>query len=588
MKRVHIILLALISILAFNCQQEIKIDLNNPGNPTAPAPITATLQGNIIDENDQPAMGVTVKVGSKSAITDAKGYFRIPGAALDKNLSLVTAEKSGYFTAYRTFSATSGVNYVAIKLIPQQLSGTITSSSGGEVTLTNGAKISLPADAVVKSGGSSYSGTINVFAALIDPTANDITLTIPGSFTGQNTNGSRGVLTSYGMIAVELRSTAGEKLQIKTGSSATLTMPIPATMAATAPATIPLWYIDEQTGLWKEEGSASKNGNNYVGQVKHFSFWNCDAFNNAVLISMTLRTNENIPVVHAQVKLTRPNGNFSYGWTDSLGQVSGYVPSNEVLNMKVMSPYPCTDIIHSQNIGPFTQNTNLGVIIVNAASSPSLITISGRLLNCSAVPVTNGVALITYNNTVRYAAVNSSGVFTTTLLICSSGPSTCEIVGIDNGAQQQGPLTPITLVSPTTNAGDISACGTSAIQFINFNLDGTNYSINTSTPGDSITSNTVDSTTSVYVYMNGFRASPATNITLSYSAPSATPGTYPIGFMYVQNMLAQFTGSSNVVVTTFPTVVGGYHEGTFSAQFVDAQNPGPTHTITGSYRIRRQ
>jgi hypothetical protein len=34
-------------------------------------------------------------------------------------------------------------------------------------------------------------------------------------------------LTSYGMMAVELQSTAGERLQLKSGSTATLTSPIP-------------------------------------------------------------------------------------------------------------------------------------------------------------------------------------------------------------------------------------------------------------------------------------------------------------------------------------------------------------------------
>jgi hypothetical protein len=28
--------------------------------------------------------------------------------------------------------------------------------------------------------------------------------------------------------------------------------------------------MNEQTGTWKEEGSAKRNGNSYVGEVKHF------------------------------------------------------------------------------------------------------------------------------------------------------------------------------------------------------------------------------------------------------------------------------------------------------------------------------
>ncbi len=55
------------------------------------------------------------------------------------------------------------------------------------------------------------------------------------------------------MAAVELTGTSGELLQIATGKKATLTLSIPSSLAASAPATIPLWFFDEAKGLWKEE-----------------------------------------------------------------------------------------------------------------------------------------------------------------------------------------------------------------------------------------------------------------------------------------------------------------------------------------------
>ncbi len=271
------ILLIVISIYNFNCQKEVSGGGASTGSTpaiTPPAPITATIQGKIVDENNQPAPGVAITVGAKTAVTDAKGFFRIVKASLDKNASLVTAEKTGYFKSYRTFQATSGANHIAIKLIKKTLSGTFSSSTGGEITLANGSKVKLPVDAVVKAAGGSFSGNINIYAAYIDPTAADINQTIPGSLMADNKDGKRVMLNSYGMMAVILESPSGEKLQIATGKTATLTTAIPASLAASAPASIALWYVDEQTGIWKEEGTATKNGNVYVGEVKHFSFWN--------------------------------------------------------------------------------------------------------------------------------------------------------------------------------------------------------------------------------------------------------------------------------------------------------------------------
>src|SRR5213075_2309428 len=184
MKRIYAaFVLIAISVVSFHCQRELSSANNGNGGATNNlSPITATLQGNITDENGQPAMGATIKVGNKTTTTNAHGYFRITNASLDKNASLVTAEKTGYFKAYRAFNATPGVNQVLIKLMRKTLTGTVTASSGGDVTLSNGSKISLPANGVVKSSGGNYSGTINVYASYIDPTAQDIYKTVPGSF----------------------------------------------------------------------------------------------------------------------------------------------------------------------------------------------------------------------------------------------------------------------------------------------------------------------------------------------------------------------------------------------------------------------
>ena len=268
MNRLHLVLFILsIPILFINCQKDIS--LINSGTTiidnTIKDPITATLQGNILDETGQPASGVKITVGSKTVTTNNSGYFRINDAALDKNASLVNAEKPGYFKAFRTFNATSGVNQVVIKLMKKELAGTVDPNTGGDVNLPNGSKISLPSNGIVTElNGTSYSGNVNVYASYINPKSSDINQTIPGSFMANDKNNKRVSLLSYGMMAVDIESTSGEKLQIAKDNAAKLTIPIPSSLQSSAPATISLWYIDEQTGLWKEEGTATKNGGNYL------------------------------------------------------------------------------------------------------------------------------------------------------------------------------------------------------------------------------------------------------------------------------------------------------------------------------------
>ncbi len=69
----------------------------------------------------------------------------------------------------------------------------------------------------------------------------------------------------------------------------------------------------------------------------------------------------NGPLPATLVRITKTSDNSAaYGYTDWTGNVGGLVFSNKPMLLEIMSS--CSDIVYSQNIGPFTQNTNLGTI----------------------------------------------------------------------------------------------------------------------------------------------------------------------------------------------------------------------------------
>lgn len=594
MRIIRAIALIFTSILFYQCQKEIS-HTNTGITPTPnlvnPEPVSARLQGNVFDENGHPAAGVTVKVGSETVVTDSRGYFRMMNASLDKKSSLVTAEKAGYFKAYRTFAATSGTNQVVIKLIKKNLAGTINATTGGSVTLSNGTKVELPANGVVKAAdNSSYSGTVNVYVAYIDPTSHDISQIVPGSFMANDATGSRVTLASYGMVAVELESSSSERLQIKNGSKAILTTPIPAAVMGTAPQTIPLWSVNEQTGIWEEEGSATKQGNVYVGEVAHFSFWNCDVPMNAVVLSMTVVDQNGNPVIYANVKLSEQQNPYSagYGFTDSLGQVSGFVPANSVLVMEVKDI--CGNTIYTQNVGPFSQNTNLGTVTITP-STTNVLTITGQLNDCGGAPVTNGYAIVNLGGWIRYVGVDASGVFSTDYFVCTSTPTTVELLPVDNGALVQGSITSVNTTAPITNVGTLTACGTSAVQYINYEIDGVPHSYGYAA-GDSLVAYTSpqQGTSQFYTMFGAADNSGAGGggIVLSFFSPSVAPGTYQVldlGLGGTGGGSVALVQPFNVVITNFPQNVGEFYEGTFSGNYTVNS---VTHTITnGSFRFRR-
>lgn len=584
MKRVCSAFLLILITLAFTqCQR----DLSHIGSPDTaaplvltPDPIKSTLQGNITDENNQPAAGVVITVGGQTTTSNATGYFRITDASLDKNSSLVVAEKTGYFKAYRVFGATSGTNQVMMKLMKKTLVGTITGSVGGTASLSIGAVVALPANAVVDAtSGVAYAGVIRVYAAYIDPTSSEIGAIVPGSFMGNDRNGGRVILSSYGMLAVELESVNGAKLQIKQGSVATLSTPIPASLLATATANIPLWFVDEKTGIWQEEGTATKQGNMFVGEVKHFSYWNCDYAGKAVSITLTLKTTSGSPLVNTYARFKADGGGVAHGYTDSLGAIRGMVPAGKTLVFEVLDA--CNNIVYTQSIPPLNSPTELGTITLSN-STPALVTFQGKIVDCNNAPVKTGYALITYNNGVRYARTNANGEFSVTFANCSGVSGNAQILAVDETAQQQNTSTTLAVTAPVTNAATLTACGTSSVQFINYTVDGVDYklgNINT----DSLYAFPLQSNLNIF----GSRNTGTPNL-LSFVTRNVTNATtYPVAELQVLSYRKVILKAPfNVDFKVVASILSPFYEGTLSGKFT-ADSSATEHTLSASFKVRR-
>jgi hypothetical protein len=577
-----------ISIFISSCQKEVKTDTpatggGGIGTVVNSTPVQGNVTGKVIDNNNIAVAGATVKAGSNTTTTDSRGLFRFNNIQLDKYSAVITVEKAGFFKGYRVFSASvNNTNFVKLKLVPKILIGSIDAASGGSVSLPDNSKITLPASGVVvKSNSQSYTGTVKVYAAAIDPTSADISQIVPGSVQGTDANNYRVVLKSFGMLAVDLEGNSGEQLQIATGKTAKLRFTIPSSLRSTAPATIPLWSVDETTGLWKQEGSATKGTDYYEGDVSHFSFWNCDVSSQTVFLEMTIVTAEG-PLSHVQVKLTRPNGASSYGYTDSSGHVGGQVPKNEALTLEVLNT--CNQAIYAQNVGPFSTNTNLGTITVTL-SPVNTLQITGSVANCNNQPVTNGNVLVYFEGQYYNRPINN-GNFSVTITRCSNSTAAVEIVAVDNVANQQS-SSPWTgsASTGTISTGTISACGVSSVNFINYSLDGSNFTLNSTNPDDSIStysaSGTNQSTTAIF----GFRISQP-NLNISFYTQGAAVGTFPLQHLSVnQYDSVSIVTPFNINITTYGAP-GQFIEGNFTGQIRELLNNN-LHSVSATFSVRR-
>lgn len=577
-----IAVLALASVIYFSCQKSDTPDTP----PYKPEYVTANISGRIIDENQLPVSGATVKAGTISVTTNASGTFTISNISVDKHAGMVTVEKEGYFKGIKTIVVTPNKdNTVSLQLIKKIAAGNFSGSSGGTVTIPSGGGIVFPASGIVTEGTTTpYTGTVSVSAFFINPEAPNFSEITPGALRGITTTNQERGLQSFGMLAVELNGANGEKLQLATGKTASLTFPIPASLQAQAPATIPLWSLDETTGLWKEEGAATRQGNNYVGSVSHFSFWNCDAPFTVIDFTATIKNQQGVAlggvkVVISATGTTDTLGSISgFGYTSPEGVVRGKIPANRNLVMKVYNQ--CGNLIHTQNAGPFTANTDLGVITL--ASTTTLITFSGTVVNCNAAAVTNGYVTINLEG-IYYRGNLVNGVFNIPVTRCSNTATSAIVTPYDLVGIQSGTATTVAISGTSVNTGQLVACGTALTQYINYNINGTSYSYS---EADSVFA--YRATQSQYTVIAATRQENIDRYTDFLFRGEPAPGISELTYLYINDNGPTYrnSGSITVNITEYENVVGGFIAGNFTGNVKDTLTQA-VFPINCTFRVKK-
>ena len=454
-------------------------DVLNQGNTPNPTPTnfsenfgdetTGNFIGLVVDMNQNPIENVTITVGSSVATTDSNGVFIINNAQIYERFGYVKASKAGYIHGSRAIVPSSGTNTIKIMLLEETIVGTTMSGTVETIGLANGASVALEGN-YIKPDGSEYSGSVNVIMHHLDPTDDNMANQMPGMLYAEDLNGEERMLKTLGMLAVELRGSTGEDLNLAAGSTAEITVPLDPTLVSTAPNTIPLWYFDEDNGYWIEQGQANLVGNAYVGTVSHFSFWNCDVPTENVNICLKVIDEEGNILGNMRVGITSPNFGTTYGYTNDNGEVCGVIPANETLEVNIYNFEVCgNNSIYTTTIGPYAADANT---VITVPDNTDIIseTVTGLFNMCDGNPVTNGYVTLNYGGQLFIETV-TNGEFEVNLVRCNA-ENAFSIEGVDyDNFQTTGEIT-YTFTTPLTDLGNLQACDT-VEEFIQYTIDGT-------------------------------------------------------------------------------------------------------------------
>jgi hypothetical protein len=298
--------------------------------------LDVALTGSVADTNGKPLDNVLVSTGSLSVTTGSDGTFTLTKAATVDNRTLIRFTKDGYFTLIR--SAVKDDEMIMHVVLRQQgntavsLQTSFNASQAGTLAV-GGMKVEIPASTLVSPDGSTYTGNVNAHLLYLDPNDNDFAGTMPGGdLAAIRSDNTEAQLISYGMAGITLADDDGNPLQLKNGTSAQLTFPIPDGMGNNPPATIPLWSFNEERGVWTEETAATLHGNVYTGPATHFSWYNLDLPARSVTIRGAVTDCENNPIPYLRIIV----GQMA-AITNSKGEYSLFAPAGIPLAIMVRS-----------------------------------------------------------------------------------------------------------------------------------------------------------------------------------------------------------------------------------------------------------
>ncbi len=250
---------------------------------TTPTSTTGTISGVVIDNSTgTPIANATVTSGTSTVTTDASGAYSLTGLTASSR-AVVNISATNYADGSRiTAVFANGTSRADAALLPVAYTGTIDPTLAQTVTVPGStASVALAANSLVTASNAPPSGNVSVSVTPIDPSSNPQIM--PGDFSTD----AGGQIESFGALDVTLRDATGAPLNLASGTSSTINIPVAA--GTTPTPTMDLWYYDSATGQWTQQGTLTLGGTApnqyYTGTVSHFSTWNADQLYNTTCVT---------------------------------------------------------------------------------------------------------------------------------------------------------------------------------------------------------------------------------------------------------------------------------------------------------------
>lgn len=216
----------------------------------------------------------TITVGTRSTTTDEQGYFSL--AEVPTGQRVVNIARTGYLSARRVVRVVTGEDvHLPDIFLPYAEEFVIDGVAGGSAGTADGdGTVTFGTNAFVDAAGDPYTGEVNLEVTTVVPGDEEFYEAFPGDFEGLREDGTTTQFESFGFMGVNMfNADKSAAVRLAPGRTAALSLHLDAKMLGE---TIPMWWFDESTGRWREEGAATYVDGSFVAEVGHFTIWNWD------------------------------------------------------------------------------------------------------------------------------------------------------------------------------------------------------------------------------------------------------------------------------------------------------------------------
>jgi len=449
MKKTLYILFSFI-FLTVSCQRDKDVLIELALFPSVQ--INSDLGGQVVDANNSPIANATIKLNSESLQTDENGIFTFYNANVNSKRATLEISKSGYFTTTRAIIPQDETTVLTkIELIEKVVVGELESSQGGNLTMTNGTNMVIPADVLTDIHGNDFNGQVKVVAEYLDLDASGTIKKMPGDMKAKNINDEDVLLEIFSLMVIEMKDDFDQTLKIASNENIQVSLPMPSSITGNVPSDLSLWYFDLEENVWKEKAAAALENDKLVSTTNELSFLAIAKAHEAVIIkgkltSQTGKTLSNMPVT---LKV-QDGGIVSANYTGVDGVLQSEVPKELSLEVNIIDN--CGDNIYNAFIGGYVED--LYIIDVPISRSEDFFGVSAKVMSCTNENLKNGYVLLEISSR-EYTYPIADGIFEADINTCNN--ATAKITAFDINNNQQSEVISIEIVD-LVDLGEVKTC----------------------------------------------------------------------------------------------------------------------------------